>query len=60
MLIDKNFDLIGKLLIVMLSMLDFCFFYFVVFMCVYSEDGVMGLIVNKFFGFMKLLEILVG
>lgn len=60
MSIDKNSDLTGKLLIAMPSMSDPRFSHSVVFMCAHSEDGAMGLIVNKFLGFMKLSEILAG
>lgn len=39
---------VGKLLIVMFGMVDDCFDKVVIYMCVYLDEGVMGLIVNKF------------
>ena len=58
--IDNNSDLTGKLLIATPSMSDPRFSHSVVFLCAHSEDGAMGLIVNKFLGFMKLSDILAG
>ena len=55
---DENSDLTGKLLVAMPSMADPRFSRSVVFMCAHSKKGAMGLIVNKFLGFMKLSEIL--
>ena len=43
----RNMDLNGKLLIAMPDMGDPRFVYTVIFMCAYSDDGAMGLIVNK-------------
>ncbi|MEM8555508.1 MAG: YqgE/AlgH family protein [Pseudomonadota bacterium] len=43
----QDFDLSGKLLIAMPSMGDPRFEKAVIFMCAHSEDGAMGLIVNK-------------
>lgn len=44
---DDHIDLTGKLLIAMPGMGDPRFDQSVVFMCAHSEDGAMGLIVNK-------------
>ncbi len=43
----RDIDLNGKLLIAMPEMGDPRFAYSVVFLCAYSEEGAMGLIVNK-------------
>ena len=43
----RDIDLNGKLLIAMPEMGDPRFAFTVIFMCAYSEDGAMGLIVNK-------------
>lgn len=43
----RDIDLNGKLLIAMPDMGDPRFAYSVVFVCAYSEDGSMGLIINK-------------
>ncbi|WP_370231061.1 YqgE/AlgH family protein [Cognatishimia sp.] len=58
MAIDQYSDLTGRLLIAMPSMADPRFSHSVVFICAHNKDGAMGLIVNKFLGFMKLSEIL--
>lgn len=50
-------DLTGKILIAMPSMPDERFAHSVVFICEHSEDGAMGLIVNKFLAKMPLSEI---
>lgn len=44
---NKEMDLTGQLLIAMPGMGDPRFVHSVVFMCAHSEDGAMGLIVNK-------------
>jgi len=44
---DDRLDLTGKLLIAMPAMSDPRFARSVVFMCAHSEDGAMGLIINK-------------
>lgn len=44
---DPSFDLSGKLLIAMPGMGDPRFTRSVVFLCAHSEDGAMGLIINK-------------
>lgn len=51
-------DLTGKLLVAMPTMPDPRFAHSVIFMCAHSEEGAMGLVVNKFMGLMRLSEIL--
>lgn len=42
------FDMLeGQFFIVMLSMVDSWFEYFVIYLCLYFEQGVMGLVVNQ-------------
>ena len=43
----RDIDLNGKLLIAMPEMGDPRFSFSVIFMCAYSEDGAMGLVINK-------------
>lgn len=57
--LDFLSNLIGKMLIVMFGMCDLCFEYFVILICVYFEEGVMGLVVNWFLfeiGFLEFLD----
>lgn len=51
-------SLTGKLLVAMPTMPDPRFAHSVIFMCAHSEEGAMGIMVNKFMGAMKLSEIL--
>ncbi len=53
-----SIDLNGKLLIAMPGMLDPRFAKSVIFMCAHSEDGAMGLIVNKPTPDLKLADLL--
>ena len=54
----RDIDLNGKLLIAMPEMGDPRFAYSVIFMCAYSDDGAMGLIVNKPTDELKLSDLL--
>lgn len=51
-------DLTGQLLIAMPNMPDPRFAQSVIFLCAHSEEGAMGLIVNKYLSSMKLSELL--
>lgn len=51
-------NLTGKLLIAMPGMQDFRFEHAVIFMCAYSDEGAMGLIVNKRAADLSLRDVL--
>ncbi len=55
---DQELNLNGKMLIAMPGMGDPRFVHSVVFMCAHSDDGAMGLIVNKPVGEMQLSDLL--
>lgn len=54
----QNIDLNGKLLIAMPGMLDPRFAHSVVFMCAHSDDGAMGLVINKPTADLRLRDVL--